>query len=43
MKRIILRVLNSVKNFLNRMTNNEAERIIELYKRILGPGSKGRR
>jgi|GEM_PF-1655781 len=35
MKRITLRILNSIARFFNRMSNQEAKRIIDLYNHIL--------
>jgi len=43
MKRIISRILNSIKNFFKKMSDNEAKRVIELYKNVSDSNSrKGR-
>jgi hypothetical protein len=34
MKRIILQILNSITSFFNKMSDQEAKRIIDLYNHI---------
>jgi len=38
MKRIILRILNSIIAFFNKMSGQEAKRIIDLYNHIFRGG-----
>jgi hypothetical protein len=43
MKRIISSILNSIRNFFKKMSDNEAKRFIELYKHVFDSNSrKGR-
>jgi hypothetical protein len=34
MKKIFRKIINLIKNFFNRMADQEAERLIELYRQI---------
>jgi hypothetical protein len=38
MKRIILKILKSLKDFFNKMSDQEAKRIIDLYNHIFEDG-----
>jgi len=43
MKKIFLQILNSIRNFFNKMSDQEAKRIVEFYNDIFGTRSNGRR
>jgi hypothetical protein len=40
MKKTIICILSSIKNFFNRIIDKEAERVIELYRYIFNPDFK---
>jgi len=43
MKRIILLILNSIRNFFNQIIDKETERVLEFYKNIFDLDLKKRR
>jgi hypothetical protein len=43
MKRIILRILNLIRNLFNKITDKEAERVIEFYRHVFDSDYKERR
>lgn len=37
MKKLLKNIIGSIANFFNRMTDQEAERVIELYRQVFEP------